>query len=133
MTIHTAVTAFGHPLSGLIIDHACAATRPDRRPGARFRYEPVWKSIPKMDENGTSRRKSFVILRKNYKKSNRVRTTWCPIIPVDDPDTIAEARNRYVVWHTGLLGLAEYFTLGRNLPSPTIGVGATECPWNGLV
>ncbi len=131
VVVHTMVMVLGPPLSDLIIMHAILRSRPDWRSDARFRYEPRWKMLPEWTERGLPRPKSFVVERQYYKNSNQVRTSWCPIVPVDDPDTIAEARNRYAVWHTGLSGLAEYFTLGRDLPSPTVSVGAPKCPWNG--
>ncbi len=132
VVVHTVVMVLGPPVSDLIIQNARMETRPDWRPDACFRYEPKWKMLPEWTERGLPRPKSFVIERQYYKNSNRLRTTWCPITPVDDPDTIAEARNRYVVWHAGLSALAEYFTLGRDLPHPTVGLGAPKCPWSGL-
>ncbi len=85
-----------------------------------------------MDENGKSRPKSFEIVRKYYYKINTARTSWCPIIAVDDPDRIERLRNRYKAWYAGLLALAEYFTDGGDLPYREVGLGATECPWNSL-
>ncbi len=132
VVVHTMVMVLGPPLSDLIIMHAILRSRPDWRPDARFRYEPKWKMLPKWTEGGLPRPKSFEVVRQYFKKSNKVRTSWCPIHPVDDPQTIAEARKRYVVWHAGLAGLAEYFTWNPDLPHPTIGVGPPMCPWNGL-
>ncbi len=132
IVVHTVLMVLGPPVCDLIIENARMGTRPDWRPGARFHYEPRWKTVPRWTETGLPRPKSFVIERKYYKNSNRVRTSWCPITAVDDPDIIGQARNRHTAWHAGLLALAEYFDLGGDLPYREVGLGATECPWNGL-
>ena len=131
VVVHMVVMSLLPSVRDMIIENGRMGTRPDWRPGARFRYEPKWKTVPRWTEEGLPRPKSFVIERKYYKNSNQVRTSWCPIRAIDDPDIIDQARNRYSAWHAGLLALAEFFDQGGDLPYHTVGLGATECPWNG--
>lgn len=78
--IHVMVGRLPDP--GLIISHGAAMSRPDWRPGARHRFEPVWRDPPSIDAAYRPRRHVVAY------DGNR-HELFCPVRQVDRPEYIS--------------------------------------------
>ena len=107
--VHKTVMMMGGDDASLIIRHAKAADRPAWLPGARHRFEPMWKGARKIDaETGLPIKGSYDVIREVDRNRHTVRV-FCPIIEYDGPEYVGAKREISGRWHRALVTLADHF------------------------
>ena len=100
----------------ILVEFGRGAMRPDWKPGARPRCQPV------LDGGG------YPTVVREYDRNRNPRLEWCPIEYLDDVEVIAAARRRYLDWWHALVSL-------RRLVGPRLarwqatGPAAPRRPW----
>lgn len=89
--IHDAVKRLPGPMTGMVIKHAKAGTRPDWMPGATPRVMPIRR------ENGK------VLVERDHNRN----ASWCPFRVDPLPQHIAFRRGVYAAWWDALARLVE--------------------------
>ncbi len=124
----------GADAAALMAKHGRTGTRPDWRPGARARC------LPAFDDRGR------VIELWDWDDNRHKINQHCPMVHVDRPESVAHARELYVLWRTGLDLIAQAFRADPELlllwtvtgpaaparpwaaPADRLGAGGRACP-----
>lgn len=100
----------------LLAEYGRMADRPDWRPGARPRCEPL------LDGAGLPK------IHREWSKTKKVQSEWCPVRYLDDPQSVAVDRDRYRAWRSGLVTLAG-LVVDRLQRWRVTGPSAPVAPW----
>lgn len=144
--VAAAVVALGQPMAGVVQHHARTRTRPDWRPYARHRWEPVEWEFDGATGEEWARAEIVPEDQLGARRVKRVEREWCPdarktvAVPVprwvritqrDTPQQTERHREAYLDWwlalvdlHSELEGRVPEFTLSAHFPP--------QCPWNDL-
>ena len=123
-TVHQVVMGFGDPVRGLLIQHGRSGTRPECMLHPDVRYEPVWKGSPRYDYDGLPAKGSYKMIR-NHNES----AIGCKVQPRQHVTYIEAQRRDYMLWHSGLVALANHFGKHPLTRFVVAGPAVSAAPW----